>query len=152
MHRDNRTHLLVTGGSASRRLSVTRAFHDEGPVQSGPLLIVECSSDTRGLSDALDCWLSASRRDAPENPLRAAERGTLFLDNIATLDLSLQRRLFAFAQALGDRSLDRWVGRLATGAPQPLEVAIAAGRFLPELLDCLDQVRISLEPQPGVNA
>lgn len=146
MHRDDRTHVLVTGGTAERRAAVARAFHDESPVCSGPLLIVDCSTQAARLDEALDCWLSILHRDSPENPLRAAERGTLFLDHVESLAPLPQRRLLAFAHALSDGALARWAGRLTTGSAHPLEVAVASGSLLPELFDCLDQVRIALAP------
>lgn len=146
MHRDDRTHVLVTGGTASRRAAVARAFHDESPVRSGPLFILDCSRDTTRLDEALACWLSVVRRDSPDNPLRAVERGTLFLDQIDQLDHRLQRRLLGFACALSDGTLAQWAGRLTTGSTRTLEEAVAGGRLLPALFDCLDQVRIALAP------
>ncbi len=151
MHRDDRTHLLLTGGTAVRRATVARAFHDESPVRCGPLLSVDCSTDAGRLDEALTCWLSVLRRDSPQNPLRAAERGTLFLDHIDLLEPPTQRRVLAFARALGDGALALWAGRLTTGSAIALEGAVARGGFLPELFDCLDQVRISLAPASSEN-
>ncbi len=146
MHRDDRTHVLVTGGTAERRAAVARAFHDQSPVCSGPLLVVDCSTQAARLDEALDCWLSILHRDSPDNPLRAAELGTLFLDHVETLAPLQQRRLLAFARALSDGALAHWAGRLTTGCTHPLEGAGAGGSLLPELFDCLDQVRITLAP------
>lgn len=146
MHRDDRTHVLVTGGTAERRAAVARAFHDESPVCSGPLLIVDCRTQAVRLDEALDCWLSILLRDSPDNPLRPAERGTLFLDHVDSLSALQQRRVLAFARALSDGALAHWAGRLTTGSAHPLEAAVANGRLMPELFDCLDQIRIALAP------
>src|SRR2546427_190653 len=86
---------------------------------------------------------------AEPNPCRAAERGTLYLDQVDRLSLDTQRLLVALARRLGGGPITGGdapcAGRLVTGNPSGLAEAVAAGRFLSELLDALDRVRVQLE-------
>ena len=74
---------------------------------------------------------------------------TLFLDQVECLSLDSQRLLLVLAQRLGGAAITGGdapcAGRLITGNPNGLAEAVASGRFLSELLDALDRVRVQLE-------
>jgi len=148
LHRHSLAHVLVMGGTAERRAAMARAFHVESPLRAGPFLCVDCGHDEPAVQRAIRCWLSSIDRHSSDNPLRASERGTLFLDRIEELSEETQRLLLALVRAHASGVSDAWAGRLATGSAVELERAVAGGRFLSSLFDCLDKVRIVLGPQP----
>ncbi|TMQ68847.1 MAG: hypothetical protein E6K81_16220 [Candidatus Eisenbacteria bacterium] len=138
----------LVGGTAARRDQVARAFHRESPLHDGPFVSVDCGSDEERLRAALEGWLEPGEAKEP-NPYQAAERGTLFLDQVERLSLDSQRLLLVLAQRLGGAAITGGdapcAGRLITGNPNGLAEAVASGRFLSELLDALDRVRVQLE-------
>jgi DNA-binding NtrC family response regulator len=155
-HRDSLTNVLVVGGTAERREQVARAFHMESPLRSGAFVRVDCAREESRLRSALREWTGAA--PASElNPLRAAERGTLFLDAVEHLSADSQGLLLAFARRLQSEAHGteepQGAGRLVTGNPTGLAPAVSEGRFLAALLDALDKVRVQLEDvTPGGSA
>ena len=141
---------MVVGGTADRRVQVARAFHRESPLRDGPFVSVDCEREEEQLRAALLDWTGAASGSEP-NPYRAAERGTLFLDQVERLSPDSQRLLLALARRLGGPvggGDAPCAGRLVTGNPAGLAEAVASGRFMPALLDALDRVRVQLEPAP----
>lgn len=139
---------MVVGGTADRRDQVARAFHRESPLHDGPFVNVDCGQEEERLRSALQGWLEPGAAAEP-NPYRAAERGTLYLDQVERLSADSQRLLLVLARRLGGGPITGGdapcAGRLVTGNPNGLAEAVAAGRFMPELLDALDRVRVQLE-------
>lgn len=146
-------HVLVLGGNDEQRDFVARTYHAESPVRQGPFVRVDCRADEPRLEAALRCWLSCSNARSAENPLRAVERGTLFLDHIESLSAGAQRRLLEFVRCIADGSCPSWAGRLTTGSSVALDDGVSGGDFSPPLFDCLDKVRVALGvSSPGVAA
>jgi DNA-binding NtrC family response regulator len=151
LQREGLTSVMVVGGSTERRDQVARAFHRESPLHDGPFVSVDCGHDEERLRAALTAWLEPDSAAEP-NPYRAAERGTLYLDQVERLSPDSQRLLLALARRLGGGPITGGdapcAGRLITGNPNGLAEAVAAGRFMSELLDALDRVRVQLEASP----
>jgi DNA-binding NtrC family response regulator len=139
-------HVLVVGGSAMDRLAVAREFHREGVWNSGSLVAIDASADAAVIHGALQAWLSGIPLDSTHDLLRVAERGTLYLDRIASLPAPTQRLLMALLRGLdpGEGRERKWLGRIVTGSPEPLAAAVAGGRFARALEDALDKVRVEL--------
>jgi DNA-binding NtrC family response regulator len=102
-----------------------------------------------GLLLALQSWASPSAGEPLGDPIRAAQRGTLFIDSVTSLSRDTQRLMLAFLKnsmnvACADGG-DPWVGRFAVGNAEHLSVAVSEGRFLPDLYDSLDKVRVELD-------
>jgi transcriptional regulator of acetoin/glycerol metabolism len=154
-HRRDLVNVLVLGGTAGQRASVAHAFHREGLLCNGPFLRLDARREGEWLRLALQAWLSSA--DAPAaDLLRAAERGTLFVDSVASLRPDAQRLLLAFIRTALNVPLETgesaWVGRLLAGDPEPLSDAVADGRFSSDLYDALDKVRVELPSAPGRGA
>jgi DNA-binding NtrC family response regulator len=151
LHRRSLTNVLVVGGTAERRDQVARAFHQESPLRAGAFVRVDCTREEDSLRAALLEWTAAPGEASERgvNPFRAAERGTLYLDSVGQLSLDTQRLLLAMARRLHGEPLAGdavpCAGRLVAGNPTGLAEAVAAGRFMAELRDALDKVRVELD-------
>lgn len=140
-NRNSLTPVLVQGGTAERRATMARAFHEQSPVHAGTFSALDCRHDEALLASALRCWLSVIERSSPANPLRACSHGTLFLDHIESLSRETQRLLHLL---LCHRDESAGCARLTVGSHTDLDEAVANGAFLPELLDSVDKIRIAL--------
>ena len=150
LHRHSLIHLLVLRGAAAERAHIANAFHRESPLRLGPFVALRCDRDETRLQAALRGSLAGADRDLGENPLRASEGGTLFLDGVERLSLETQRLLVGFLSGLSSANSSgealAWAGRLAVGSAADLAGEVEAGRFLPSLYDSIDKIRIELGP------
>jgi DNA-binding NtrC family response regulator len=148
-HRTTLTHVLLLGGTDERRLAVARAFHDHSPLGRGAFVRVDARASDEALSQCLHAWLGDAAPDpAATDPVRDSARGTLFIDHVAALDAVAQRRLLRFVAAVDGGRTPQWAGRFIVGAPAALEEEVSGGRFLADLLDTLDRIRIELRSSP----
>lgn len=142
----------MLGGTEVERADAARAFHRTSPLRLGPFVRVDCARDEALVVSSLRSWLLRSDSPMHECPLREAERGMLFLDQVDRLSSWAQRLLLEFVARRLDPTRgaepDSWGGRLAAGTDEDLDFAAARGSFLPALHDCLDKVRISLDTLP----
>jgi DNA-binding NtrC family response regulator len=146
----NLSHLLVVGGSPAERLCVARAVHGESVLRLGPFVAVDCATEEPKLREALSDWLGFAGRTNSAHPLWSAERGTLFLDAIGRLSADTQQQLLAFAarDLLNSSGREaRGAGRLAAGCDEDPWDLVAQGRFLAQLADVLDKIRVDLDPR-----
>jgi len=139
-------HLLVVGGSADERLRVAKLVHDESALRLGPFVSLDCASEEPKLREALSDWLQIAGSAPAAHPLWSAERGTLYLDSIGRLSQETQVQLLAFASRdLSASSRDhRGAARLMVGNDEDPWDLVAQGRFLPQLADVLDKIRVDL--------
>jgi DNA-binding NtrC family response regulator len=144
LHRNSFSHVLITGGTAGERERLALAFHRGGPLRRGPFVRLEAGRDEERLRCALEHALSAVTCERPDNPLRASEGGTLYVDRVSRLALTTQRVLLKVLASLPAAVNGPCFGRLAVGSEEPLEAAAAAGRFHPALFDILDKIRVEL--------
>jgi DNA-binding NtrC family response regulator len=147
LHRHSLSHVLVIGGSQAEREAIAAAFHRESALRTGPFVVVRCSRQASTLCRALEWWLSRSPRRSGSNPLWTAERGTLLLDCVDALSRDAQRLLLEFVAWIrvpGDSAGAPWAGRLVTGFEHDPDTLVEDGRFLDELYDALDKIRVDL--------
>ena len=150
LHRHSLMHVMVLGGTAEEREQVAFEFHRESPLRLGPFVVVDCVREESRLLGALECWMAQVSRAQSGNPLRAAARGTLYLDSIDEMSHRIQRALLTFADRFGcvDEGPDdaEWAGRLIVGSAADPAHAVAEGRFLAALYDHLDKIRVEMGP------
>jgi transcriptional regulator with PAS, ATPase and Fis domain len=111
--------LLLTGESGTGKELAARLCHASGPHASGPFVAVNCAAIPEGVAERL---LFGARKGAfsgaiadADGYLQAADRGTLFLDELAELDPAVQAKLL---RAIETKSV------LALGAAHPRPVAV----------------------------
>ncbi len=133
--------LLVTGESGAGKEHVARAFHD-GAGNKGAFVAVNCATIAASLAERL---LFGARRGAytgadsdAEGYVRAAEHGTLFLDEVGELEASVQAKLLRFLEtkeyfAVGDTRPKRAHVRVCFATLRDLATEVRARRFREDL-------------------
>jgi two-component system response regulator AtoC len=129
--------------------------HDESVRQSGPYVKVNCAAVPREL---LESELFGHERGAftgahqlKIGKFEAADRGTIFLDEIGDLHPALQGKLLHVLQdgqfsRVGGRSTVKVDVRVLAATNQDLEQAVAAGRFREDLYYRLNVIQIMVPP------
>jgi DNA-binding NtrC family response regulator len=153
LHRHSLVSVLVTGGSEREREAMACAFHRASPLRDRSFLTLDCGRDESILRRALQDWLLATPGVPDPNPLRAVEGGTLFLDRLERLSKPVQQQLLELAHHIrgGHETASNIPARLAAGSPAPLLDDSPEG-IAPELLDCLDKIRVDVGLGPGRGA
>jgi DNA-binding NtrC family response regulator len=151
----NKSTVLLSGRSGTGKELVARTIHQRGPWADAPFVAINCA----GLSETLlDSQLFGHRRGAftgaisdHEGVFRAATGGTLLLDEIAEIPLSLQAK---FLRAIQERE----VTPLGSTRPIPVDVRLIAAsnrdlerevrdeRFREDLFYRLNVVHLEMPP------
>ena len=147
--------VLVCGETGTGKDVVARAIHDESVRQSGPYVKVNCAAVPREL---LESELFGHERGAftgahqlKIGKFEAADRGTVFLDEIGDLHPALQGKLLHVLQdgqfsRVGGRSTVKVDVRVLAATNQDLEQAVASGRFREDLYYRLNVIQIMVPP------
>jgi transcriptional regulator of acetoin/glycerol metabolism len=146
--------ILIEGETGTGKEAVARAIHVWSR-RRGPFVAVNCAAFPEALAEA---ELFGYRRGAftgADRPslghFRAAEHGTLLLDEIGDLPLSLQAKLLRVIEQrevlpLGESSPVALDVRLLAAAQEPLSRAVSEGRFRADLFARLDGLTVHLPP------
>ena len=147
--------VLVTGESGTGKEVVARAVHRGSPRRDRPFVAVSCALFTESLIEA---ELFGHERGAFTGAIGAragrfelADGGTLFLDDIDDVPLSMQVKLL---RALQNRTVERLGGsraipvdvRVIAGTKRDLRQMVADGRFREDLFYRLHVLAIDLPP------
>jgi DNA-binding NtrC family response regulator len=151
----NRSTVLLTGESGTGKELVARTIHRRGPLAAAPFVAINCA----GLSETLlDSQLFGHRRGAftgavsdHDGVFRAADGGTLLLDEVAEIPPTLQAKFLRAVQErevtpLGSSRAVPVNVRLIAASNRDLEAEVRAGRFRADLFYRLNVVRIELPP------
>src|SRR5437773_11061675 len=98
--------VLIQGETGTGKGLVARALHRAGPRRDGPFVDVNCAAIPEPLLEAemfgFERGAFSDARQAKPGLLEAADRGTIFLDEIGLLAESLQGKLL---KAIEERSV-----------------------------------------------
>ncbi len=142
--------MWVVGETGTGKVSLARALHDSGQRRTRPFVVVDCAALPEALLEAElfgnasdGSGMTAGGALARRRPgrLEAAERGTLFLENIDRLSLPLQARLIT---VLEDRR--PVTCRVIAASSDDLTRVCAAGGFRSDLYFRLNTVTLHLPP------
>ncbi len=147
--------LLVVGETGVGKGVVAEWVHAHGARRAGPFIPVNCGAipdsliDSQLFGHARGAFSGADK--AHRGLVRAAEGGTLLLDEIGALPLTSQTRLLRLleereAQPVGFSQPVRVNVRIIVAANQDLHEAVRRGNFREDLYFRLDIVRIELPP------
>jgi DNA-binding NtrC family response regulator len=147
--------VLIEGESGTGKELVARAIHLQGPRRDRPFMSFNCGGFTEELianeifGHEKGAFTGATHKKV--GLLEAAHKGTIFLDEIGEMPVSMQVKLLRFIQ---ERTLLRVGGinsipvdvRIIAASNQDLEKAVKRKTFREDLYYRLNVVRITLPP------
>jgi DNA-binding NtrC family response regulator len=143
--------VLISGPSGTGKELVARAVHTHGPRADKPFIPVNCAALPTGLfASQLFGHMKGAFTGAAFNAIgcfRAAEGGTIFLDEIGELDFELQAKLLRVIQERKVVPVGAHEGipvdvRIVAATNRDLEAEVKAGRFRLDLFYRLNVVSI----------
>lgn len=149
------TTVLITGESGTGKGVVAKAIHHSSNRSSFPFVHVDCASLSPSLIESelygyeRGAFTGANRMK--KGLFEVADRGTVFLDEIGTLNMSLQTKLLNVLQErqtyrIGGSTRIDVDARVIAATNEDLEHAVAEGRFRTDLFYRLNVVRIECPP------
>jgi DNA-binding NtrC family response regulator len=147
--------LLLTGETGTGKTRLARLIHDLSPRRAEPFLIVDCGSLAAGLFESeifghvKGAFTGADRQRFGK--FAAAGRGTLVLDEINSLPLSVQGKLLRVVddrvfEAVGSDKSEALRARIIAISNAPLEREVSNGRFRADLYFRINVVGFFLQP------
>lgn len=152
---ESNANVLITGESGTGKELVARAIHRKSLRNEKPFVIVDCTTIPENLLESelfgheKGAFTGATERKI--GLIELANEGTVFLDEIGELPMSLQKKLLRFLQ---EKEIQRIGGtqrikvdvRVISATNRDLEKAVAEGTFREDLFWRLNVVRINLPP------
>src|SRR5947209_5669700 len=147
--------VLIEGETGTGKGLLARMLHRDGPRADGPFVDVNCAAIPETLLEAemfgFERGAFTDARRAKPGLLQAAQRGTIFLDEIGLLGEALQAKLLKALEErtvrrLGstrDEPIDVW---LITATNEDLRQAIRRRRFREDLYHRLAVVTLTMPP------
>jgi len=147
--------VLINGPTGTGKEVLSRFIHDRSPRANGPFVAVNCAAMPETMLEALlfghqkGAFTGATQ--ASEGFFRAADGGTLLLDEIAEMPLALQAKLLRALQEgevvpIGATQAIRVDVRVLAAANRDLPTEVAEGRFRADLYYRLNVFPLSLRP------
>ncbi|OGP66033.1 MAG: hypothetical protein A2170_15555, partial [Deltaproteobacteria bacterium RBG_13_53_10] len=152
---DTRSTVLLCGERGTGKELVARSLHYNSLRNSRPFIPVDCASLVETLFES---ELFGHVRGAftgalatKKGLLEEADGGTVFLDEVSNLSLSMQAKLLRFLQEheikrVGGTESIKIDVRVVAATNQPLEPLVKNGKFREDLFDRLNVVSITLPP------
>ncbi len=147
--------MLLLGEKGTGKELFARAVHRRGPRASKPFVTVDCAAFPESLLEAelfgSDRPLASGAGRRREGRVRAADGGTLFIDEIGEMSVALQGKLLQLIQrgdfeALGSSTTERVDVRIVATTHRDLGAMVEIGAFRPELHDRLRSIELRLPP------
>ncbi|NUP06858.1 MAG: sigma 54-interacting transcriptional regulator [Polyangiaceae bacterium] len=147
--------VLIEGETGTGKEVLAEAIHEQGPRAKAPFVVFDCTtvpanlveSELFGHERGSFTGAAATRKGVFEQ----ADGGTLLIDEIGDLDVSLQPKLLRAIERREVRRVggDRFIGvdvRILSATRRDLEAEVQAGRFRDDLFHRLAVTRVTLPP------
>ena len=150
---DANTNVLITGPSGTGKELVARAIHANGPRSSKPFIAINCGAIPR---DLVESELFGHKKGAftgaisdKDGVFVAANKGTVFLDEIGEIPLNQQVNLLRVIQErevkpIGSNKMVSFDTRILAATNKNLEQEVGKGNFREDLYYRLNVVEIPL--------
>ncbi len=147
--------VLINGPTGTGKEVLSRFIHERSPRRDGPFVAVNCAAMPEAMLEALlfghqkGAFTGATQ--ASEGFFRAADGGTLLLDEIAEMPVTLQAKLLRALQEgevvpIGSTQPVRIDVRIIACANRDLPAEVAEGRFRADLFYRLNVFPLALRP------
>src|ERR1700687_5412081 len=147
--------VLITGESGTGKELVARAIHENSARSQAPFITINCGAFPETLLESeLFGYMKGSFTGANENRrglFQAAHGGTLFMDEIGNMSLTMQVKLYRVLQEgkvrpIGSTEESDVDVRIIAATNKDFEKEIAEGRFREDLYYRLSVIPIQLPP------
>ncbi len=147
--------VLLLGESGTGKELFARAVHEASPRSVGPFVVVDCSGLTETLfeSEVFGYEKGAFTGAQARKPglVETAKNGTLFLDEMGDVPLSMQVKLLRLIESgtfrrVGSVETQRSDFRLVAATHKPLQQMVADGHFRQDLYYRISAFPIHLPP------
>lgn len=148
--------LLITGESGTGKELFAQAIHNASQRHSGPFIRINCTALPENLLESElfgyeDGAFTGARRGGKQGKFELAKGGTIFLDEIGDMPMSMQSKMLSVLQ---ERIIERIGGtvptavnvRVIAATNRPLEVMVSRQEFRQDLYYRLNVVRLTLPP------
>jgi two-component system nitrogen regulation response regulator NtrX len=139
--------VFITGESGTGKEFVARIIHNQGPRRKNPLIKFSCT--IYAPEEMKHSLLGTPLADAKKKGagkvglLEKAAKGTLFLDSIEEMPLTLQKKLVGVLTGKGQKASTT---RIVASANNTLPSLLKEGKFSKELYQLLNESSITLPP------
>lgn len=147
--------VLIEGETGSGKSVLAKVIHSMSPRKNGPFIKVNCGAIPEGLLEAelfgyVRGAFTGAIKDKP-GKAELAEGGTLLLDEIGDMPLSLQTKILHLVQEkeierLGDTKTRKVNVRIIASTNKNLKELVKKGQFRDDLYYRLSVVKINIPP------
>ena len=152
---DSAVPVLIEGETGTGKEVLAESLHEVGPRRDGPFVVFDCTSVAPTLMESElfghERGAFTGATEARAGVFEQAHGGTLLIDEIGDLDLSMQSKLLRAVERLeirrvgGSRTI-RIDVRILSATRRDLDREVQAGRFRDDLFHRLTVARIELPP------
>ncbi|MDD2373091.1 MAG: sigma 54-interacting transcriptional regulator [Syntrophomonadaceae bacterium] len=148
--------VLITGESGTGKEIVAQAIHNSSHLKHGPFIRVNCVALPENLLESElfgyeEGAFTGARKGGKPGKFELASGGTIFLDEIGDMPLTMQTKLLSVLQ---EKVIERIGGtkpipidvRVIAATNRDLEEMVAEGQFREDLYYRLNVVRLDLPP------
>jgi two-component system response regulator HydG len=147
--------VLITGESGTGKELVARSLHVNSPRKDHPLVVVNCAAITETLLESelfgheKGAFTGADKRR--EGRFMQADRGTIFLDEVAETSPTMQAKLLRVLQQkeiqrIGSEEVLQVDVRIVAATNRDLEAEVTQGRFREDLFYRLNVMPLNVPP------
>nr|WP_139490995.1 sigma 54-interacting transcriptional regulator [Brevibacillus dissolubilis] len=146
--------ILITGESGTGKELLAHAIHDESKRHAGPLIRVNCAAIPETLFESelfgyKEGSFTGAKKSGQKGKFALADKGTIFLDEISELPLSMQVKLLRVLQEkeiepVGAEYPEPIDVRIIAATNKPLDKLVAEGKFRQDLFYRLHVVTIDI--------